>query len=355
MNSGPLHVYRSVFGCGFVLRGVELAAVQAVKPADEAAVAVVAVAAAVGVDPLPVAIPEVELEARGAAPAAVETISPPEAAQEEPQQEEEVGAAPAVVDKGLPPMAAQEMELEDLDVEEAAPTAVMRVSPPEAAPEEPQREEEVRAAPAVVDEGLPLMAAQEDEVDETEEEEAAGAAPMAMTRVSPPAAAPEDATGGEETAEGAGSQAADRSPPLAADPKRRRLAMGVWTAITAMLAVAGLQYPEIASGFTAYDCANTTNSVDVYSLLEPAACPTTTSHHSVERTIFGKIVQIKTERRVPVYPCSVIETVITQYCGFLSAGGVPRYLKFREPNRVEAQDCRLARTRGGLTAARSIR
>jgi len=198
-------------------------------------------------------------------------------------RENETEAAPAVADKGPLPMAAQENETE--------------------------------AAPAVADKGPPPMAALEDEVEVTGKVDAAGAAPAAVTGASLPAAAPEETTRGEETAEEAGGQVADRSPPLAAAPKRCRLAMGVWAAITAMLAVTGLQYPEIASGFTAYDCANTTNRVDVYSLLEPAACPTTTSHHSVERTIFGEIVQIKTERRVPVYRCSVIETVISQYCG----------------------------------------
>ncbi len=40
---------------------------------------------------------------------------------------------------------------------------------------------------------------------------------------------------------------------------------------------------------------------------------------------------------------------MSQYCGFLSAGGVTRYLKFREPRRVETQDCRLAQTAGRLT------
>jgi hypothetical protein len=102
-------------------------------------------------------------------------------------------------------------------------------------------------------------------------------------------------------------------------------------------------------GFRAYDCANATNRVDVYSLLEPEACPSATPHHAVERTIFGEIVQIKSERRVPVFRCRVVETVVSQYCGFLSAGGVTRYLKFREPRRVEAQDCRLAQTARRLT------
>ena len=60
MGHGPLHVYRSVFSCGFLLRGLEPEA----KPVDEAAVApvggaaAVGVAAAGGVDPLPAAVPK---------------------------------------------------------------------------------------------------------------------------------------------------------------------------------------------------------------------------------------------------------------------------------------------------------
>ena len=98
-----------------------------------------------------------------------------------------------------------------------------------------------------------------------------------------------------QTVEEASGQMADRSLPLAPAPKRRRPAMGVWTAITAMLAIAGLQHPEVASGFTAYDFANTTNRMEVYSLPEPAACLTTTLHHSVARTIFGNADRIGTE------------------------------------------------------------
>jgi hypothetical protein len=73
--------------------------------------------------------------------------------------------------------------------------------------------------------------------------------------------------------------------------------------------------------------------------LEPAACPTTQHHHKVERTIFAEIIQMKQDRMVPVFRCSVIESLMSQYCGFNSAGGVVRYITFREPSRVEAQDC----------------
>jgi hypothetical protein len=54
-------------------------------------------------------------------------------------------------------------------------------------------------------------------------------------------------------------------------------------------------------GFVAYDCANGTNRMDAYSLLEAAACPTTEDHHKVERTIFGEIVQMKKDRTLPVF------------------------------------------------------
>jgi hypothetical protein len=80
-------------------------------------------------------------------------------------------------------------------------------------------------------------------------------------------------------------------------------------------------------GFAAYDCANTTNRVNAYSLLEPAACPTTKDHHEVERTIFGEIVQMKRDQTVPVLRCTVIEYALS-HCGFNSEGGVVRYLTF---------------------------
>ena len=113
MNNGPLHVYRTVFDCGFVLRGVEPPAVPAAKPADGTAAAAEAVAAAVRVDPLPKATPEVEWEVPEAAPAAVEAILPPEAAQQESPQEEEAKAALAAADEDLPTVAVVEMELEN--------------------------------------------------------------------------------------------------------------------------------------------------------------------------------------------------------------------------------------------------
>ena len=86
-----------------------------------------------------------------------------------------------------------------------------------AAQEEPQRGEEVpeekEAAPAAADRGLPPMAAPEEE----------------------------------------GGPGVDEDPPPMTALRKRRPAMGLWTAMAAMLAFAGVQYPDFASGFTAYE------------------------------------------------------------------------------------------------------
>ncbi len=41
---------------------------------------------------------------------------------------------------------------------------------------------------------------------------------------------------------------------------------------------------------------------------------------------------------IPVFRCTVIETLMAQYCGMFSAAGVTRYLKFRELKPLEAWD-----------------
>jgi hypothetical protein len=117
-------------------------------------------------------------------------------------------------------------------------------------------------------------------------------------------------------------------------------------AVVAMLCLA--RQEQLVMCFVAYDCANGTKRVDAYSLLEPPACPTTKDHHEVERTIFGERVQMKKDRTVPVFRCTVIESVMSQYCGFNLAGGVVRYLTFREPRRVEAQECRATKEKGKM-------
>jgi hypothetical protein len=53
--------------------------------------------------------------------------------------------------------------------------------------------------------------------------------------------------------------------------------------------------------------------------------------HVVERMMHGEIVQMKRERLIRITRCHVVESVMSQYCGWQSRAGVVRYLKFREP------------------------
>ncbi len=64
--------------------------------------------------------------------------------------------------------------------------------------------------------------------------------------------------------------------------------------------------------------------------------------------MYGEIVQIKQDRMIPVFRCTVIETLTAQHCGVFPHVGVTRYLKFRELKPMEACECRKARTSGSI-------
>jgi hypothetical protein len=93
---------------------------------------------------------------------------------------------------------------------------------------------------------------------------------------------------------------------------------------------------QAVEAFTAYDCSNRNNIVESYSLLEPDACANMGKEGEVETTVYGEIVQIKQDRMIPVFRCIVIITIVSQYCGMFSAGGIARYIRFREPRTLEA-------------------
>jgi hypothetical protein len=57
--------------------------------------------------------------------------------------------------------------------------------------------------------------------------------------------------------------------------------------MVAMLCLA--RQERLVMGFVAYDCANSTNSMDAYSLLELYPCPTTEDHHEVEGPSSGRL------------------------------------------------------------------
>ena len=103
-----------------------------------------------------------------------------------------------------------------------------------------------------------------------------------------------------------------------------------------------------AEGFQAYDCSNSSNPVEMYSLLDPEPCPDVSPQHIVERVMQGEIVQLKRERLIKITRCHVVQSVFSQYCGWQSRAGVVRYLKFREPYTVEPSACRGAIKTGML-------
>jgi hypothetical protein len=130
--------------------------------------------------------------------------------------------------------------------------------------------------------------------------------------------------------------------------KRRRRTPGLMLKPLWMLTVFACLARSPAEAFTAYDCTNRSNIVEAYSLLEPDACANMGRDGEVETTVYGEIVQIKQDRMIPVFRCTVIETLVAQYCGMFSAAGVTRYLKFRELKPLEAWECRKAQRNGQL-------
>ncbi len=123
--------------------------------------------------------------------------------------------------------------------------------------------------------------------------------------------------------------------------RARATLVGVIAMLTASLAgLAGVD------GFQAYDCSNSSNPVDMYSLLDPEPCPDVAMDHVVERMLHGEIVQMKRERLIRITRCHVVKSIMSQYCGWQSRAGFVRYLKFREPYTVEPSACRHANKTG---------
>jgi hypothetical protein len=89
-----------------------------------------------------------------------------------------------------------------------------------------------------------------------------------------------------------------------------------------MLTVFACLVRSPVAAFTAYDCSNRSNVVESYSLVEPDACANMGRDGEVETIVYGEIVQIKQDRMIPVFRCTVIETLVAQYCGMFSAAGV---------------------------------
>jgi hypothetical protein len=99
----------------------------------------------------------------------------------------------------------------------------------------------------------------------------------------------------------------------------RSILVGIITMLTTSLA--NLPGTE---GFKAYDCSNSSNPVEMYSLSDPEPCPDVALDHVVERVLHGEIVQMKRERLIRIARCHVVESVLSQYCGWQSRAGVVR-------------------------------
>jgi hypothetical protein len=124
--------------------------------------------------------------------------------------------------------------------------------------------------------------------------------------------------------------------------KRRRKTPGLMLKPLWMLTMFACLVRNPVAAFTAYDCSNRSNVVESYSLLEPDACANMGRDGEVRDDCVWGDRPDQAGWMIPVFRCTVIETLVAQYCGMFSAVGVTRYLKFRELKPLEAWECRKA-------------
>ena len=80
---------------------------------------------------------------------------------------------------------------------------------------------------------------------------------------------------------------------------RLNLPWSISALFLAMALLLGMQIPR-ARAFTAYNCSNRSNNVEVFSLLEPASCHAASIDLRGKRTLPTEIIQVKKTRMVPV-------------------------------------------------------
>ncbi len=59
-------------------------------------------------------------------------------------------------------------------------------------------------------------------------------------------------------------------------------------------------------------------------VMDPEPCLDVAMDHVVERMLHGEIVQMKRERLIRITRCHVVESIMSQYCGWQSRAGVVR-------------------------------
>jgi hypothetical protein len=118
--------------------------------------------------------------------------------------------------------------------------------------------------------------------------------------------------------------------------------VGVIATLTASLAsLAGVE------GFKAYDCSNSSNPVGMYSLLDLEPCPDVAMDHVVERMLHREIVQMKRERLIRITRFHVVESVMSQYCGWSQPLRLRSSLmRLRSSLVVRASDCQCTSCNG---------
>jgi hypothetical protein len=107
--------------------------------------------------------------------------------------------------------------------------------------------------------------------------------------------------------------------------------------------LAGTQEP---AAFGAFDCNNKSAPIKKYSLFDLELCRNMQKAHSVQRELYGEMVQIMKERLVQVPRRTMTNTIELWKCGFQSRAGIKWYNKLRELLAVEPADCRMAAKTG---------
>jgi hypothetical protein len=92
--------------------------------------------------------------------------------------------------------------------------------------------------------------------------------------------------------------------------KRRRRGLGLMLKLVWILTMLACLMGSLATAFIAYDCSNSTNLVEAYSLLEPDTCANMGKDGEVETSVYGEVAQVKQDRMIPVFRCMVVETLV---------------------------------------------
>jgi hypothetical protein len=104
-----------------------------------------------------------------------------------------------------------------------------------------------------------------------------------------------------------------------------------------------------ANDFTTYDFMNRSNIIETYSLLEPDMCCASDSNREFKIIVYGKSMQMKQDRIIPVFMCQVIETICSSVLTALVISQRDKVIRFQAPKALQAWECRQARVHVTVT------